>query len=244
MSIIIAITPSLSKHSFWGCCKGLFLFFTGRLLLPTFKLQCHRAQSSYFTRYILLCELNDNFGKGELNKCNSLWKSYFVTKWLTNEEGVHRYFVLKYCLKGIVHVNTEVVKWHWIIKSFWSVNNWAQRVNWWCLLIKIHNLFQCFWTAVTTTVSYLPQRKSHARLLLYLLECNVEQLLHKFLWTDVSPIIFFRGGSVCLSWLLEPSLSIKRKKLILLFDLILCEEYHEFVGWVTGTATPKRCLLL
>lgn len=48
--------------------------------------------------------------KGELNKCNSLWKSYFVTKWLTNEEDVHRYFVLKYCLKGIVHVNTDVVK--------------------------------------------------------------------------------------------------------------------------------------
>lgn len=48
--------------------------------------------------------------KGELNKCNSLWKSYFVTKWLTNEEDVHRYFVLKCCLKGIVHVNKDVVK--------------------------------------------------------------------------------------------------------------------------------------
>lgn len=33
--------------------------------------------------------------------------------------------------------------------------------------------------------------------------------------------LFFRGGSVCLSWLLGPSLLIKRKKLILLFVLIL-----------------------
>lgn len=29
---------------------------------------------------------------------------------INNEENVHRYFVLKYCLKGIVHVNTNVVK--------------------------------------------------------------------------------------------------------------------------------------
>lgn len=87
-------------------------------------------------------------------------------------------------------------------------------MNWWCLLIKVHNLFQCFWTAVTATLSYLPLReKSHARLLLFLLECIVEQLLHKFLWTDVFPVILFRGGSVCLSWLLEPSLSIKEKPL-------------------------------
>lgn len=48
--------------------------------------------------------------KGELSKCNSMWKSYFATKLLTNDEDVHRYFVLKYCFKGIVRVNTDVVK--------------------------------------------------------------------------------------------------------------------------------------
>lgn len=95
-------------------------------------------------------------------------------------------------------------------------------------------------------VLFASQRKSHARLLLFLLECNVEQLLHKFLWTDVSPpVIFFifnffpRGGSVCLSWLLEPSLSIKRKT-------IFCYLFWSvwFVKWFAGTATPKRCVLL
>lgn len=72
--------------------------------------------------------------KGNLNKCNSLWKSYFVTKWLTNEEGVHKYFVLKCCFKGIVHVNTDVVKWHGIIKSFWKrktgYKEWINGVYW------------------------------------------------------------------------------------------------------------------
>lgn len=44
-------------------CKGLFLFLTGRLRLPPFHSQCHRAQNSYFTQYILLCKLNESFGK-------------------------------------------------------------------------------------------------------------------------------------------------------------------------------------
>lgn len=35
--------------------------------------------------------------------------------------------------------------------------------------------------------------------------------------TDVSPVILFRGGSVCLSWLLETSLSIKKPSLCYLF---------------------------
>ena len=69
-------------------------------------------------------------------------------------------------------------------------------------------------------VLFASQRKSHARLSLFLLECNVEQLLHKLLWTDIPPplyftvllVCFFRGGSVCLSWLLEPSLSIKKDR--------------------------------
>lgn len=29
---------------------------------------------------------------------------------INNDENVHRYFLMKYCLKGIVHVNTDVVK--------------------------------------------------------------------------------------------------------------------------------------
>lgn len=102
-------------------------------------------------------------------------------------------------------------------------------------------------------VLFASQRKSHARLSLFLLECNVEQLLHKLLWTDVPPpryftvllVCFFWGGSVCLSWLLEPSLSIKKgRSYFCSLFWISCEEYHEFVEWFTGTATPKRCLLL
>lgn len=70
--------------------------------------------------------------------------------------------------------------------------------------------------------------------------------------TDVSPLVFvfififlfFRGGSVCLSWLLEPSLPIKGKALILLFCFDMMWRYHESVMWFIGTATPKRCLLL
>lgn len=102
-------------------------------------------------------------------------------------------------------------------------------------------------------VLFASQRKSHARLSLFLLECNVEQLLHKLLWTDVPPpryftvllVRFFWGGSVCLSWLLEPSLSIKKgRSYFCSLFWISCEEYHEFVEWFTGTATPKRCLLL
>lgn len=79
-------------------------------------------------------------------------------------------------------------------------------------------------------VLFASQRKSHARLSLFLLECNV---------------CFFWGGSVCLSWLLEPSLSIKKgRSYFCSLFWISCEEYHEFVEWFTGTATPKRCLLL
>lgn len=48
-------------------------------------------------------------------------------------------------------------------------------------------------------VLFASQRKKHARLLLFLLECNVEQLLHKFLWTDVFPPLFFyfSGEALC-----------------------------------------------
>lgn len=44
---------------------------------------------------------------------------------------------------------------------------------------------------------------------------------------------------MCLSWLLEPSLSIKRKT-------IFCYLFWSvwFVKWFAGTATPKRCVLL
>lgn len=121
-----------------------------------------------------------------------------------------------------------------------------KELNWWCLLIKVHNLFQCFWTAVTTTLSYLPLRENHTPDCC----CSCWNVMLSNCCTNFSELTFppffcFRGGSVCLSWLLEPSLSIKRKKnLILLFVLISCEEYHEFVEWFTGTATPKRCLLL
>lgn len=99
-------------------------------------------------------------------------------------------------------------------------------------------------------VLFASQRKSHARLSLFLLECNVEQLLHKILWPDVSPLLFlllllfsgfffYRGGSVCLSWLLEPSLSIKRKPI---FCCLFWSVWS--VEWFAGTATPKRCVLL
>lgn len=72
--------------------------------------------------------------------------------------------------------------------------------------------------------------------MLFLLECNVEQMLHKNLWTDLllfffpSHSVFYfsflflssRGGSVCLSWLLEPSLSILREKQTDNFRLFVC----------------------
>lgn len=55
--------------------------------------------------------------KGEFkSKCKSLFKSYFVTKWLPNEEDVHRYFVwfekkYKYKVCTYVCINTDVVTW-------------------------------------------------------------------------------------------------------------------------------------
>lgn len=118
---------------------------------------------------------------------------------------------------------------------------WLDGVSW----SKYITCFSVLDSCDNNFVLFASQRKSHARLLLFLLECIVEQLLHKFLWNDVSPILLFfffsRGGSVCLSWLLEPSLSIKRKKiLILLFVLTLSGEYHESVKWFIGTATPKK----
>lgn len=138
------------------------------------------------------------FEKGNLNKCNSLWKSYFVTKWLTNEEGVHTYFVLKCCFKGIVHVNTDVVKWHGIIRRFWKRKTghieWINGVYWSKFSVSV------FMDICDNLVLFASQRKSHARLLVFLLECNVEQLLHNFLWTDVLPpqlFFIFPGEALC-----------------------------------------------
>lgn len=128
-------------------------------------------------------------------------------------------------------------------------------MNWWCLLIKIHNLFQCLWTAVTTTLSFLPLRENHMP------DCRcscwnvmLSNCCTNFSELTVPPppryftvllVCFFWGGSVCLSWLLEPSLSIKKgRSYFCSLFWISCEEYHEFVEWFTGTATPKRCLLL
>lgn len=100
-----------------------------------------------------------------------------------------------------------------LLKAFCGVSNWAQRINEWCLLIKYIVSFSVWNSFDSTPVLFASQRKSNATLLLFLLECIVEQLLHKFLTTDVFTQLFFtfcsRGGSVCLSWLLEPSLSIK-----------------------------------
>lgn len=59
---------------------------------------------------------------------------------------------------------------------------------------------------MTATVSFRCPRES--RLLLFLLECNVEHQLHKVLWFMI-PYCFIQRGSLCLSWFLEPSLSIK-----------------------------------
>lgn len=120
-------------------------------------------------------------------------------------------------------------------------------MNRWCLLIRVHKVFQCFLD--NSLVLFASQRKSHARLLLFLLECIVEQLLHKFLWLMPPPpppllfvwFDFFWGGSVCLSWLLEPSLPIKGKNpyCVVLF-------WHDTMNTASpsrdslGTATPKR----
>lgn len=94
---------------------------------------------------------------------------------------------------------------------------WIDGVYW----SKYITCFSVFGQCDNDLVLFASQRKSHARLLLFLLECNVEQLLHKFLWTDIFPVILFRGGSVCLSWLLEPSLSIKRSPyFVICFDLM------------------------
>lgn len=158
-----------------------------------------------------------------------MWKVLFCNK-MSNKWSrcVHRYFVLSYCFKGIVHVNTDVVKWRWIITSFWSVSYQAQSVNRWCFLIKVHNLFLCFGQLWRKTLSCLPLReKSHARLLLFLLECIVEQLLHKFLWLMFPPLFVLRGGSVCLSWLLETSLSIKW-----ILICIICFDNMWRIPWV------------
>ena len=95
-------------------------------------------------------------------------------------------------------------------------------MNWWCLLIKIHNLFQCLWTAVTTTLSYLPLRENHMpdcrcscwNVMLSNCCTNFSELTFPPppLYFTVLLVCFFRGGSVCLSWLLEPSLSIKKDR--------------------------------
>lgn len=94
---------------------GLFFFFF--FCLSPVSFCCHLLTSSATTLRTITAHSTyysvsskTVLEKGELNKCNSSWKSYFVTKWLTNEEDVHKYFVLKCCLKGNVHVNTDVVK--------------------------------------------------------------------------------------------------------------------------------------
>lgn len=80
-------------------CKGLFCFSLAGFCchLWTYSATVLRTITSHNTYYYV--SSMTVLEKGKLNKCNSLWKSYFVTKWLTNEEDVYRYFVLKYCLK-------------------------------------------------------------------------------------------------------------------------------------------------
>lgn len=153
---------------------------------------------------------------------------------------------MKYCLKGIVpvHVNTDVVKILGIIKNFWGVNNWAQSVRWWCLLIKVHNLFECFWKAVTTTVSYLPLRENNIPDWC----CSCWNVLLSNCCTNFSelrfPPLFCSGEALCALADFKNLLCLLRYYKVILFVLISCDEYHEFVEWFTGTATPKRCLLL
>lgn len=177
--------------------------------------------TSHNTYYVSSMTVSE---KGELNKCNSMWKSYFVTKWLTNEDDVHRYFVLKYCLKGILHVNTDVVKKKKDIEllrvfkmSVIGHKEWIDGV---------------YWSKYTTCFSVFGQQPCPVCLSEKITCQIVVVLAGMYCWatvaqislTDVSPIVFFlllllsfRGGSVCLSWLLEPSLSIKKKIFCYLF---------------------------
>lgn len=83
---------------------------------------------------------------------------------------------------------------------------------------------------MVTFFLFVSQRKT--RLLLFLLECIVEQLLHKFLWRMFIPrfcFISIQRGSTCLSWLLEPPLSISRKlffSFLFLFPLWVYRVVH------------------
>lgn len=94
--------------------------------------------------------------------------------------------------QSIVRVNTDVVTRRGVLKWFKEEKS-----------VKTHKLSQCLWTVVRTGSYSASQRKSHARLLLFSLECNVEQLLHKFLmFSPPTPRLLFEwigppGEALC-----------------------------------------------
>lgn len=101
--------------------------------------------------------------------------------------------------KSIVRVNTEVVTRHW---SGFEGEKSGTKSKVMVFMGQNAEPVSVLKDSCDHLVLFLPLRENHnARLLLFLLECNVEQLLHKFLWSDVSkppppPFLFFVDNEI------------------------------------------------
>lgn len=141
--------------------------------------------------------------------------------------------------KSIVHVNTDVVTQHWVLKQF-KEEKLGTKSKVLVFMGQNAEPVSVFKDSCDHLVNHTPDC---CCLCWNVMSSNCCTNFSDLMFPTPSFIVFVDneilwGGSVCLSWLLEPSLSNSKGTHILPFVL------SRLWKWFAGTATPKRCVLL